>query len=393
MPAAGLRMNAPSTFTVAILAIIANGALLFMIRGQLAAHTTSAARAWLYGTVAIVIGILSYLVPGVMPPGLELALPNGLILGGMLSYNVALRLYHQLPVPRSLMAAVLALVVAGVLVFQWGVPDVRVRVFIVSLSWLWIMGDSLLVLHRGRKISPSPARTGLTWLYALVFTGTALRLAYFLLSPVSPTLSVTDGTDWVNRMTPILAILLPAAGSSAFMLMCYHHQYHMVREQAVTDPLTNLGNRMLLTQLSASGAQAGKRFRAVLLVDLDDFKLVNDTLGHAMGDAVLVEVARRLRSLATSSDVVLRLGGDEFVMLLGDDHPLETIHELVHQVRATLTQPYSVVSRLKASVGLAIVDDPAQPPELEALIEQADQEMYRAKRQGAEPAPGEAQRA
>ncbi len=376
-------MNAPSTFIVAILAVAANAALLFMIRSQLAASALAAAHAWLYGTVAIVAGIMSYLIPGFMPPGLHLAIPNGLILGGLMGYNAALRLHYQLPIQAARMAAVLAAVVAGVLIFQWLAPDMRVRVFIVSLAWLWIMGDSLLVIYGGRRTLPSPARTALIWLYALVFIGTALRMAYFLLVPVSPELSVIDDGNLVNRLSPILAILLPAAGSSAFMLMCYHQQYHMARTQAVTDPLTQLSNRTLLTQLADPANPAAGRFRAALLIDVDDFKIINDTLGHAMGDAVLVEIARRLRSLATPTDAVIRLGGDEFLMLLGEDHPPETVQSLARQLRMVLAEPHGVISQLKASVGMAIAHAPVPPSSLEALIAQADHDMYRNKRNNA----------
>ena len=375
-------MNAPSTFIVAILAIIANGMLLLVGRSQLSARTLAAARAWLYGTVAIVTGITAFLVPSYLPPGLHLLIPNVLLLGGMIGYDIALRLYHQLPINRLLMLAVPMLVAAGVLIFQWLIPDVRVRVFIVSLSWLWVMGDSLLVVYRGRTTASSPARTVLICLYALVLAGTALRLAYFLLFPVSPDLSITDGDDWVNRMTPVLAILLPAAGSSAFMLMCYHHQYHLAHQLAVTDPLTGLGNRALLTLLSDPDSLApAKRFRAAILVDLDDFKVINDTQGHAMGDAVLAEAARRMRSLATPSDVVLRLGGDEFLLLLSEDYAPHTIQALAQELQATLTQPYGSLTKLGASIGVAVADELEHPPALRALIAQADQAMYRAKRE------------
>lgn len=377
-------MNAPSTFTIAILAIVANGMLLFISRSQLSAGVLTAAQAWLYGTVAIVTGIACFLVPTLLPASLHLVIPNALLLGGMIGYDVALRLYHQLPIRRMLTVAVLVLVVVGVLVFQWLIPDVRVRVLIVSLSWLWAMGDSLLVLYQGRKTAPSPARAALICLYALVFGGTALRLAYFLLFPVSPTLSITDGSDWVNRMTPVLAILLPAAGSSAFMLMCYHHQYHIAHQRAMTDPLTGVGNRALLTLLShPDGLGPARRFHVALLIDLDDFKVINDTQGHAMGDTVLIEAARRMRSLATPSDVVLRLGGDEFLMLLGDEHAPETIQSLAHALQTALAQPYGALTKLSASIGVAVADDPAHPPPLETLIAQADHAMYRAKRQSA----------
>ena len=94
-----------------------------------------------------------------------------------------------------------------------------------------------------------------------------------------------------------------------------------LRHQATHDALTGLYNRaqfVELLRLSAAQMQRAGRACAVLLLDLDDFKGVNDTLGHAAGDRVLMEVARRLRAVLRGSDVVARLGGDEFTVLLPD---------------------------------------------------------------------------
>lgn len=379
-------MDTHSTYTVAILATLANGTLLFAIRHQLVAHTLAAAQAWLVSTVAIVAGILSFMLPGLMPSYLDLLIPNGLIIAGLMGYAIALRRFHQRPVHTTRLLLLLVMACTGVLVFQWGWNDIRIRVLFVSVAWLYIMGDSLLTLWRGRTPSSSPARLALIALYALVLTGTALRLAYFLFFPVSPSMRITDGDNWVNRMTPVLAILLPAAGTSAFMLMCYHRQYRLARQQALTDPLTGLGNRALLASLSAHDHSLGiaprTAFTAVLLIDLDDFKIINDTHGHATGDAVLVDVAQRLLSLSTPSDVVLRLGGDEFAILLGGERSPAAIQAMAQHIPAVLAGNYGTRIQLGASVGVAMAADPRHPPDLPSLIDQADQAMYAAKRQG-----------
>ncbi|MCL7929996.1 EAL domain-containing protein [Halomonas llamarensis] len=156
--------------------------------------------------------------------------------------------------------------------------------------------------------------------------------------------------------------------------------------QASHDALTHLPNRSLfeerlLAEFTAS-QRRGKQV-VVLFVDLDDFKPINDNLGHAVGDLLLVEVAQRLLSAVRPQDTVARLGGDEFVILqtrIGDD---TDVMGVVERMLPSLAQPYSVDGQelyLTASIGIAM----SQPGTLhpQALIQQADMAMYQAKQQG-----------
>jgi diguanylate cyclase (GGDEF)-like protein/PAS domain S-box-containing protein len=152
----------------------------------------------------------------------------------------------------------------------------------------------------------------------------------------------------------------------------------LVRE-ALHDQLTGLPGRALVTQAIGTAQESGAG-AAVLFVDLDDFKLVNDHHGHRAGDEVLAEVARRLRSAVRSSDVVGRIGGDEFVAVAPLDGRVEVGEELADRIRAALA-PAIVVSGgaqvvVTASVGVA----EALPGEgTEAVLRRADAEMYRRK--------------
>jgi diguanylate cyclase (GGDEF)-like protein/PAS domain S-box-containing protein len=155
--------------------------------------------------------------------------------------------------------------------------------------------------------------------------------------------------------------------------------------QALHDPLTGLANRALFHDRVAHAlARAGRRpaSTAVLYLDLDDFKRVNDTLGHAAGDALLVAVAERLLNATRGCDTVARLGGDEFAVLL-DHVPDEGAGVVVERVLAALARPVAVgLERLvpRGSLGLAYAT-----PDMTAddLVRDADVAMYHAKRQGA----------
>ncbi|MFF5225184.1 diguanylate cyclase domain-containing protein [Dactylosporangium sp. NPDC000521] len=149
-----------------------------------------------------------------------------------------------------------------------------------------------------------------------------------------------------------------------------------LRHQATHDALTGLANRALLTERLAAIDTAAQL--SVLVIDLDGFKQVNDAHGHHAGDALLVQVARRLDTAAGPDALVARLGGDEFALLLpGAD--ADVAHQHAATVSAVLTRPYHLpgtVAHVGASVGVAT----GTPADAEALLRRADAEMYRCKR-------------
>jgi diguanylate cyclase (GGDEF)-like protein len=158
--------------------------------------------------------------------------------------------------------------------------------------------------------------------------------------------------------------------------------------RALHDPLTGLSNRaLLIDRLTQAMARTRRRpgTVAVLLLDLDRFKLVNDSLGHAAGDALLVETARRLEGAVRSTDLVARLGGDEFVVLAediaGDDDAVALAARLRATVAAPLVLPDGERVVVTASVGIAVAGDSACGSPAELLWD-ADAAMYRAKDKG-----------
>jgi diguanylate cyclase (GGDEF)-like protein len=156
-----------------------------------------------------------------------------------------------------------------------------------------------------------------------------------------------------------------------------------LRRQALEDPLTGLANRARFEQRLAdavSTAQAAGPHAALLLVDLDGFKAVNDRMGHAAGDAVLVAVAERLRSCTRAGDLVARLGGDEFVLLV--EHTGEGLPGLADRVTLALAAPIvveGVTAPVSGSVGAVLVTPGLDGAE---LLRRADRAMYQAKAAG-----------
>ena len=159
-----------------------------------------------------------------------------------------------------------------------------------------------------------------------------------------------------------------------------------LRQLAYYDPLTRLPNRALLkdrlTVAIANAKRTGKRV-AVLFIDLDYFKTVNDTMGHEIGDAVLVQVARRLSSVFREVDTVARFGGDEFVAVVQNIESPEQVIPLCERILELFNTPFEVNGQdifLGASIGVALYPDNGQDPT--TLIKNADMAMYKAKEQG-----------
>ncbi|MFD7628907.1 putative bifunctional diguanylate cyclase/phosphodiesterase [Streptomyces sp. NPDC059851] len=164
-----------------------------------------------------------------------------------------------------------------------------------------------------------------------------------------------------------------------------------LQHSAEHDPLTDLPNRALFTRRvrqALSGRRAGDHSTAVLFIDLDGFKAVNDTIGHQAGDELLVEAARRLQDSVRAGDTAARLGGDEFAaLILGDggrDRSAREyqVHEIADRLRATLSRPYRIGGsevRVAASIGVAFADPGITPSD---LMRNADLAMYRAKAGG-----------
>jgi diguanylate cyclase (GGDEF)-like protein len=161
---------------------------------------------------------------------------------------------------------------------------------------------------------------------------------------------------------------------------------HSVSDRALRDPLTNLANRVLFRDRLDHAIQLyhrDQRSVAVLSIDIDDFKLINDNLGHAAGDALLVQAAQRLLSCVRSGDTVARFGGDEFAVLIEDAG--DNAHLIVYQIIEAFERPFSAdgeVIFMRPTAGLAVAG--LNDPDLSAadLLKRADRALASAKELG-----------
>ncbi|MBI1890389.1 MAG: CHASE domain-containing protein [Burkholderiales bacterium] len=161
---------------------------------------------------------------------------------------------------------------------------------------------------------------------------------------------------------------------------------HQATQLALYDPLTGLPNRKLIADRLHQAVVMAKREQerlAVLFIDLDKFKPVNDELGHAVGDLLLKEVANRLQACVREADTVARLGGDEFVALLVHAHDRHSAEVAAEKMLHALMRPFEVVGhrlQIGGSIGVALYPEDGQEPN--SLVKSADAAMYAAKNAG-----------
>jgi diguanylate cyclase (GGDEF)-like protein len=235
--------------------------------------------------------------------------------------------------------------------------------------------------------SPSPT-TERDWLHLL--------LPYVPVTATGLVIAISTGAG--NRLTPFEAYLgwlglglvvarqMFTIVDNTVLLDRVSEGQRRLHHQAYHDSLTGLGNRALFRErlvLALDAHHHRGQPLAVLFADLDDFKLINDSFGHAMGDRALRAIAGRLRDCVAADDLVARLGGDEFAVLL---HPRSTpdAEPTGHRILAALREPFVIDGHTVAvgvSIGL-VVPEPGELLSADALLRRADAAMYASKRRG-----------
>jgi diguanylate cyclase (GGDEF)-like protein len=224
---------------------------------------------------------------------------------------------------------------------------------------------------------------------------------------------LTDARQWFNRwagrhegwqadeILMLLALLSAAAAAFAWRrwkeakteIARREELQEELEHRATHDALTDLPNRALLMDRLEHAVERTIRERvmiAVLFIDLDDFKDVNDAFGHGGGDRLLAQAARRLKRCVRSADTVSRIGGDEFVVVLEGVEDAERVADVVGRIMEGLGAPFALgrdEASVSVSIGVAFLDglvvlDGVAEREAEELVRAADRAMYRAKGDG-----------
>jgi diguanylate cyclase (GGDEF)-like protein len=239
-------------------------------------------------------------------------------------------------------------------------------------------GSTLVRALEGTPTNDAPGgdRGGTT----IVIGGATAAFGTLEIEPVAPRTLTPEELDFLDAIANVLADAVARRNAE-----------QELRHQARHDPLTGLPNRLLFVDtVSRALEQAASRehLTTVLFLDVDGFKLVNDSLGHAVGDELLQELAQRLGASLRPSDAIARFGGDEFVILCEDARDPRTAVLIAEDLVATVARPIlmgGVEHVVSASLGIALAPAPVSgmpPRAAEDMIREADAAMYRAKERG-----------
>jgi diguanylate cyclase len=268
--------------------------------------------------------------------------------------------------------------------------------WLLSVSLFVAMAVAYVALQAAVHYGRSHSRASRLWLAgAAVLTGAGVWAMHFI-GVLAFAVPLPGANDLARLCTAVTASLIAIATLALLYGRYLQHNraHHVALEQAsdqlqhsaMHDALTDLPNRLLLAERLEQAIRhadgQGSRF-ATLLIDLDHFKAVNDSLGHAAGDELLMEVARRLRAAVRRSDTLARFGGDEFVLLINDVTAVSQIEGVIRAVCECLTRPIDLGDlevHVSLSVGVSLY--PSDGADRETLLKHADVAMYQAKRAG-----------
>lgn len=344
-------------------------------------------------------------------PGSKLAL---FILVGVISVAVS-GLLGDTAKPAVLIGGCVAALLIGAVMNAMAAPEQRRRkaqIFIEGDTWEQVFanaGEAILLSDAsGRILRINPAFGRLTGYTAREVVGKTPRLLhserhsaafYDAIARQLDAVGFWQGGAWQRRKdgSEFFGMLsLFAIKGRDGNIHRYVHLLRDVTEQrqrsddfaqfAYQDILTGLPNRYLLHDRLAQAVEVARRERdtlALMFIDLDRFKIVNDSLGYEVGDLLLIETANRFRSLLGPSATLARLGGDEFVVLLPDAGSIGNVSDLAEEFNRCMEPPMQVMGRdihLGASIGIALF--PRDGENAMALMKNADTAMYRSKAEG-----------
>ncbi|MBK5288779.1 MAG: diguanylate cyclase [Acidimicrobiia bacterium] len=291
--------------------------------------------------------------------------------------------------PLAVIVCSLVSLLSGVVVivgFRRGFP-LRVRVGIA----LWGLALLLATAGIGNTVGSSTAPMAapiflmviVVWLGLTSGRGIATAFAPVMIAACALLASLPDSRIIFSDAALVVVVSMMVAETIAWAMHELERRGQQLTELAMTDPLTGLLNRTAFSEQLDAACRNDERV-ILAFADLNGFKDVNDTFGHQVGDAVLVEVGARLRDLARTRDLVGRFGGDEFVVLFRDIPPGVQSESLVARIQTTLDAPWPELGATTITASIGVVDSQDGVAEPEELMCAADTAMYMRKH-GTEP--------
>lgn len=386
-------MDPRTVLVVATLMILLNGGVLGLMHRSLAPDVQPSAASWRIATLMLAATCVLQAVQASLPPRFVLPLANGFLLLGLTGYWRALRQFHGLP-DRAWLLWPAVLATAGIAWFAGDARGLGPRVVIASLAMAVLLFAGAGTLRRHAGAEPMTSRRVLTAILVVLGALMALRAVLALLWPPEAS-NLLQVRGLLNASSLLLLSTLPVIGTTAFVLMCLERIRGQWQHAASMDYLTGLANRRTVAAAGERMLHSARRqghFLAIGLLDIDHFKRLNDTWGHAVGDLGLKHLATLLSEATRKSDLAGRIGGEEFVLVWEEAdaaHAKAAAERLQARLRSqVLAGPEGPVP-MTVSVGIAVLQ--AGDRHFDDLMRRADHALYAAKARGRdciEIAPG-----
>jgi len=364
----------------ALCSLVLSGTLLLM--GRAFPPELRGVRRWALGDGALALGFLFLGLRGTLPDSLSVVGANTLLIMALASYYHALKALDDQPPSASLYMLMLG-VGGAFLSFQWAHADAAIRTTLLSAAVAYA-GIVCAQAVPARGIFPptlSQRLIGRAFIGLTVFM--ILRSIVFAIT--RPTEQDLLAPNPMNEVMCVVVLAIVILINIGFMLLCNDRVAAENRQLAATDTLTETYNRRsidALVQAELDHARVHGCSLVILFIDVDHFKHVNDTYGHATGDAVLREFARVARRHIRADDVLGRYGGEEFLAVLRHT-PLEEAVRVAERLRnaaaAVVIEPTSRI-RVTISIGVAVAG--SRDHDRGLLIQRADHALYAAKQSG-----------
>ncbi|OYR07820.1 GGDEF domain-containing protein [Brucella grignonensis] len=378
-------MDAKSVFLTVTLIILVNGGMLSAINRDFPVALRPAAMSWMWATLFVALGCATFAAGKAVPPNVTVTVANACLFAGVCLYYTAIRQFHNLK--ETLFPWVLFIL--AMMPFTYFVvfaPNTLARIVIVSIVWIWLMAASIRILASRRYRDGSRSRVMLLALYIAALSATAARALFYLGVNPGATLDIASNSNWMNSVTPLFLAILPIIGTTTFILMCTDQIRRRWERAASNDYLTGLPNRRTLNEVGSERFEAtGEReaHHAVAVLDIDNFKLINDSHGHDIGDKVLKHVAFQLQDSMEQGDFVARSGGEEFVIIFGEANS-ELATTATEAIRKKIERDVFVIGdvKIKVTVSIGVAKQKNTLSTFDSILRQADMALYEAKSQG-----------
>ncbi|WP_245714221.1 GGDEF domain-containing protein [Janthinobacterium psychrotolerans] len=337
-------------------------------------------REWVIGLFCLILASALFALNGLLPDLILLPIANSVFLWGAgMQMAGTQKFYGEVPGWRLFHATWLLGLVVMLIWLAWR-PDFAMRVAMFSfLMMALLLNQTVVIVRHGER----HLTTRLFAILSLLPTLALLHRGVMALQADGVGLSLGHGGPNQGTYLAILSfmtLLLPVG----FMTVATRHLYMVLEQRSNRDPLTSVLNRRGFDEVHAKENARARRSGtpiAVMSIDLDFFKAINDLHGHAVGDQVLIEVAGVISGVLRGSDAVARFGGEEFVVLLSDTRQARA--ELVAQrIQHALREPRPGPGLPTCTLSIGIACQRAQGEQLDSLLLRSDQALYRAKQLG-----------